>query len=275
MRSSKKKLWEIPKWIVIVIVLVLALFPVYWLIATSFKTYNQIFSMPPRWFFWPTIKGYLANFLRQDISRNLFNSIVIACSGTVLSVTLGSIAAYSFARFKFKGSRTLPLFMLSLRMLPPMIIFIPLFMILHRLRLINTYVGIILPYTAFMLPFVIWILIGFFEAIPEEVEESALIDGCTRIGALIRVVLPLAAPGLVAVSILTFTWLWNEFLLASVVTRRATQTLPVAISLLIGEQKILWNELAAIATMVITPVIVFAIIVQRYLVAGLTKGAIK
>ena len=259
----------------IVIIAIIAIFPVYWIIVGAFKTSTQLLSIPPKWVFQPRLDAFEAIFKKQGLLQNFINSLVIATCGTVLSVTFGSVAGYSFARFKFKGSTQLPLLILAIRMAPPIALLVPLFMLLNSFKLLGTYVGIILPYTAFQLPFVTWLMFGFFKGLPQELEQAALIDGCSWIGSFIRITVPLAAPGLVAVSILSFVGLWNEFMLASILTRGTTQTLPVRVGALVGQYQTHLDQLCAMAAIVIIPVVIFTVFAQKYIVKGLAEGALK
>ena len=261
-------------YIVIALFLFFFLFPIFWVIITSLKSRVQTFAIPPVWIFKPTWQSYRAIFTEMQFSHYLLNSAVIAILNTVLVVFTGSLAAYSIARFK-TGGNNLSFWILSIRMIPPIVVAVPLFIALNKLRMIDTHLALILLYTTLNLPLAVWIMRAFFMEIPEELEESAMIDGCSRMQALWRIVLPLARPGLAATAIFCFIFSWNEFLFALIFTRIVAKTAPLAMTTLMTEREIYWGNICAGATLVIVPVIVFSLIVQKHIVRGLTFGAIK
>lgn len=261
-------------YIVIALFLFFFLFPIFWVIITSLKSRVQTFAIPPVWIFKPTWQSYRAIFTEMQFSHYLLNSAVIAILNTVLVVFTGSLAAYSIARFK-TGGNNLSFWILSIRMIPPIVVAVPLFIALNKLRMIDTHLALILLYTTLNLPLAVWIMRAFFMEIPEELEESAMIDGCSRMQALWRIVLPLARPGLAATAIFCFIFSWNEFLFALIFTRIVAKTAPLAMTALMTEREIYWGNICAGATLVIVPVIVFSLIVQKHIVRGLTFGAIK
>lgn len=261
-------------YIVIALFLFFFLFPIFWVIITSLKSRVQTFAIPPVWIFKPIWQSYRAIFTEMQFSHYLLNSAVIAILNTVLVVFTGSLAAYSIARFK-TGGNNLSFWILSIRMIPPIVVTVPLFIALNKLRMIDTHLALILLYTTLNLPLAVWIMRAFFMEIPGELEESAMIDGCSRMQALWRIVLPLARPGLAATAIFCFIFSWNEFLFALIFTRIVAKTAPLAMTTLMTEREIYWGNICAGATLVIVPVIVFSLIVQKHIVRGLTFGAIK
>lgn len=261
-------------YIVIALFLFFFLFPIFWVIITSLKSRVQTFAIPPVWIFKPTWQSYRAIFTEMQFSHYLLNSTVIAILNTVLVVFTGSLAAYSIARFK-TGGNNLSFWILSIRMIPPIVVAVPLFIALNKLRMIDTHLALILLYTTLNLPLAVWIMRAFLMEIPEELEESAMIDGCSRMQAFWRIVLPLARPGLAATAIFCFIFSWNEFLFALIFTRIVAKTAPLAMTTLMTEREIYWGNICAGATLVIVPVIVFSLIVQKHIVRGLTFGAIK
>jgi len=261
-------------YIVIALFLFFFLFPIFWVIITSLKSRVQTFAIPPVWIFKPTLQSYRAIFTEMQFSHYLLNSAVIAILNTVLVVFTGSLAAYSIARFK-TGGNNLSFWILSIRMIPPIVVAVPLFIALNKLRMIDTHLALILLYTTLNLPLAVWIMRAFLMEIPEELEESAMIDGCSRMQAFWRIVLPLARPGLAATAIFCFIFSWNEFLFALIFTRIVAKTAPLAMTTLMTEREIYWGNICAGATLVIVPVIVFSLIVQKHIVRGLTFGAIK
>jgi len=259
--------------------LVLAAFfylsPFYWMISTAFKVQADIISspvhlVPPR-----LTLFHMANvFTEYGGFKSLLDSLIIASVVTVICIILGTFAAYSLARFK-TGGKNLAFWILSNRMLPPMAFVLPFFILFKNWGFIDKYRGLIFAYLIFDLPFAIWILRGFFYKIPTELDESAMIDGASTITVLFRIILPLAGPGIAATAFLCFVFSWNEFLFAFLLTRGAVRTIPVLIPMLYGGHDILYGEVSAISMVATIPMIILVIFFRRYLVTGLTLGAIK
>jgi len=258
-------------------VLVLAfLFPVIWVLGLSLKTRAQVFTAPPLYLWWPTFENYAAVLARSDFLRAFTNTLIVSTSAVALSLGIGAPAAYAFARFPFKGRSVLFFALLVMRMLPPIAVLVPMYVLFSKLGLATTRFSVVLADTTFALPLVVWLMRGFFEDLPAELEESAWIDGASRYRAFWHIVLPLVRPGLVAASILCLQLAWNDFLFAAVLTNNATQTLPVMMAAFnAGDSGVDWGGLTASGVLVILPVIIFSFIAQKHLVAGLSSGAIK
>jgi multiple sugar transport system permease protein len=261
--------------ILAVVVFFVILFPAVVLLLTSLKTELDAMSFPPKWIFQPTFKNYVAIFKTSPLIGYGLNSLIVASLNTAACLVIGSLAAYGLARFQFRGSDNLAFWFLSIRMMPPVAGIIPLYIIMKNLRLLDTVWCLILTYLTFNLPFVIWLLKGFFEEIPLEIEESALIDGCSEFGVFSRIALPLVAPGLATTAILAFIFSWNEFLFALILTGTRAVTVPVGIIGFMKETGINWGYMTAGGVLALLPVIFFVMLVQRHLVKGLTMGAIK
>jgi len=261
--------------LIIALALVFFLFPIFWIFFTSIKTRAQAFAFPPLWIFKPTLHNYEAVFSQRHLLKNLINSSIISAGAAVFALILGCLAAYAIARFTFKGRDSIAFDILSVRMMPPIASTIPFFIVMRNLRLYDTHIGLIIAYATFNLPFVIWMMRGFIEEVPVDLEESAMVDGCSRLGAVRRIVIPLISPGLAATAIFCIILSWNEFLFALVLTNKKAVTLPVAVASLISDRGIPWGEITAAAVVIIVPILIFALAVQRYLVAGLTGGAMK
>lgn len=259
----------------ILVAVVLSLAPILYLFITSFKEPNLTFSLPPVWVFTPTLQNYREVLAGGEFEKYFLNSLVIALSTTAVALFLGGLAAYGFSRFRFRGSFWLRMSALIPQMLPPITIIVPLYVLFNGLKLLDTRWALIISYLTFTIPLALWMMIGFFDDVPIELEEAAMIDGCTRLGALVRVSLPLVAPGLAATAILAFLYCWNEFLYAVILTGREARTLPVTITSFMTNKAILWGRIAASGSMVLVPVLAFALLAQRYLVRGLSRGAIK
>lgn len=267
------------KYGIIALALLATLAPVYWLTTISFKREVDQFALPPKWFvFTPTLEHYAEAFLNRSFGLYLFNSFFVAVASTVCALVIGTLAAYALARFRlpWRLDRKLALWILSTRMFPAIVTAVPLFLIMSNLRLVNTRWSLIIVYTALNLPFVVWMMRGFFAEIPRDLEEAAMVDGDSRMGAFWRVVLPLVAPGLAATAIFCLIVSWNEFLFALLLTQTdETMTLPVGIAGRVTQYGIKWGAMSAAAVMAMVPILVFALSVQRYLVRGLSLGAVK
>jgi multiple sugar transport system permease protein len=256
------------------LLLVVFLFPVYWMFAYSLKRPEEIFRSPPAWFpADPQFGNYLVLFREGDV-WSLWNSLVIAGTSTALAMVLGTLCAYGLVRFR-TGGENLALWILSQRMLPPIAIVFPVFLAYAWLGLSDTYPGLVLLYTAFALPYVVWMMRGYLMEVPAELEEAALVDGCTRLQVLTRVVIPVARNGLIATAIFAFIYSWNEFLFALVLTRTHVITYPVQISQYFGPQSTFWAKISAMSVLGTLPVFVAVAAMQRYVVRGISLGAVK
>jgi multiple sugar transport system permease protein len=259
--------------------LVIAIAPVYWMLSISLKTEVDQFAVPPRWIgFAPTFAHYYDAFFARSFGRYLVTSLTVATLSTICAVTLGTLAAYGLARFKLRAGldRRLSMWILSTRMFPPIVTAVPLFLMMRDLRLLNTITALVIVYTALNLPFVVWMMRGFFRELPKELEEAAMVDGDSRLGALRRVILPLVTPGLAATAVFCLIVSWNEFLLGLVLTQTdASMTLPVGIAGRVTQYEIKWGVMSAAGVVAMIPILVFAMAVQKYLVRGLSLGAVK
>lgn len=256
-------------------VLAWTLFPLYWILTASFKTELSLYAKPPQWIFSPIFENYKRVLFNIPFFEYLWNSTLIAMGTTVGSLVLGTLAGYGFSRVKFRGSEALRFLVLLTRMVPRMTLVVPYYLMMLRIGMLDTYSGLVIAYISFALPFSIWLLIGFFDDVPIEVEEAAMVDGCTPLGTLIRVVIPIAAPGLAVAAIFAFLVSWNEFLFALILSGPASKTLPVVIAGLTTDLGPLYGEMSAAAVMVMLPNVVMTLVMQRYVVRGLTLGAVK
>ena len=267
------------KYVLLGVAVVAAIAPVYWMVTISLKNEVDQFASPPRWFrFAPTLAHYYDAFFVRSFAKYLTTSLTVAGLSTICAVTLGTLAAYGLARFKLRGKldQRLSLWILSTRMFPPIVTAVPLFLLMRDLRLLNTIGSLVIVYTALNLPFVVWMMRGFFRELPRELEEAAMVDGDSRLGALIRVILPLVTPGLAATAVFCLIVSWNEFLLALVMTQTdASMTLPVGIAGRVTQYEIKWGVMSAAGVVAMIPILAFAMSVQRYLVRGLSLGAVK
>lgn len=261
------------------VALLFALAPVYWMLTISLKSEVEQFSVPPRWFdFTPTLAHYREAFIERSFGQYLLTSALVALVSTLCAMLVGTLAAYALARFSLprRMDARLSLWILSTRMFPPIVTAVPLFLMMRDVRLLNTRAALVIVYTAFNLPFVVWMMRGFFREIPREIEEAAMVDGDSRLGALRRVLLPLVAPGLAATAVFCLIISWNEFLFALVLTQTdAAMTLPVGIAGRVTQYEIKWGIMSAAGVVAMIPILAFAMAVQRYLVRGLSLGAVK
>lgn len=256
-------------------VLAWTLFPLYWILTASFKTELSLYAKPPQWVFSPILENYQRVLFNIPFFEYLWNSTLIAMGTTVGSLVLGVLAGYGFSRVKFRWSEALRFLVLLTRMVPRMTLVVPYYLMMLKIGMLDTYTGLVIAYISFALPFSIWLLIGFFDDVPIEVEEAAMVDGCTPLGTLIRVVIPIAAPGLAVAAIFAFLVSWNEFLFALILSGPASKTLPVVIAGLTTDLGPLYGEMSAAAVMVMLPNVVMTLVMQRYVVRGLTLGAVK
>ena len=262
------------RYLIALILVVIFVFPVYWLFIISFKTPDEIFAFPPVWY--PKaiqFANYMVLFKDGD-AVTVWNSLVLASVSTFFAMILGTIAAYSLVRFK-TGGENLAVWIISQRMMPPVAIVFPLFLVYVWLGWVDSYIGLIILYTAFALPYVIWMMRGYIEDIPVELEESALVDGCTRWEVLRKVVFPMARSGLFATAVFTFVFYWNDFLFALVLTRTEVTTYTVQVTHYFGGQSNFWAKIAAMSVLGTIPVFFTVAIMQRYLVRGISMGAVK
>lgn len=261
-------------YIILIIFALWTLFPLYWMITASFKTRLQIFGSPTL-FFTPTLDNYKEAFLLYGgLVKSFLNSLIMMSVSVALSLILGIPAAYSLGRFDFKGKGNISFFILSLRMLPPVVAALPLYLLAVKLNMLDNYSTLIVLYTVFNFPFVIWMMKGFFADIPREIEEAAQIDGCSML-RVIPFILPLVAPGVIATAIFSAILTWNEFIAALILTGRHTRTIPVELTTTITSAGIKWGNLMAGGTVALLPILVLAIAIQKHLVRGLTLGAVK
>lgn len=273
MRENKGKL--VLTHIILVIFTLVCVVPLAWIVYTSFKPRNITFAMPPVWFFRPTLENYITLFQKYQLSKYFINSLYVVSLATVLSTIIGSLAAFAFARFRMKRKKGITFWILSTRFFPPVVVLLPIFLIVQKLGLYDTRFILTFMYTGFNIPLAVWLMRSFFYDIPVEIEESALIDGCSRLRSFFRITLPLSKPGIVATAVLSAIFSWNEFIAALILTSENAKTLPIMTTGFLSAKGVMWGEMTAGCTIIVIPVIIFAFIVQKDLVRGLTFGAIK
>ena len=259
-------------WCLLILTLAFLLFPLVWMALGSFKTQVDFMAYPPRWLFRPTLANYQKVLIGGDFLKFTWNSLVIAAGSTAMSLILGVPAAYGIARYH---QTRLGVAMLAARMAPGIAFLIPWFIVFSKLHMVDTYPAVMLTHMVVVLPLVIWVLVGFFEDLPRELEESGLIDGCGVLGVFRRIALPLARPGIVATAILGVIASWNNFIFSLVIAGNSTRTLPVAIFNFVSYDSLNWGGLTAASSLITLPVLLMAFLVQKHIVRGLTIGALK
>ncbi|WP_372631843.1 carbohydrate ABC transporter permease [Cohnella sp.] len=253
-----------------------ALVPILFMAMSSAKTQVDMFSMPPQLFFEPTFGVYADMFSgRGNFVEFLTNSIIVSVVTTALSIALGVMGGYAIARGNFKREKDISFWIISTRMAPIPAVILPLYLIFAKVGLIGETAGLIFAYTTFNLPFALWLMTTFFKDVPVDLEEAAMIDGCSKFRAFWRVAVPTAAPGIVATVVLCLMFSWNDYAFASIFTGKGTQTVPVAVSLLVSQQGVKWGQAMATGTVIIMPMLICGLLVRKYMVRGLSMGAVK
>lgn len=260
-----------------VAVCALFLLPIAWMVLTSLKQQRDIFTTPPKLFFTPTLDTYITYLTQHDLPARMLNTLIVAGGAGLVSIVAGSMAGYALARIRLRGATTIGILILLSRGVPPIALAVPMFLVARAMGLLDHHITLILAYCTFLIPYVMWLMRGFFKALPEELEEAAKIDGCTRFGAFIRIIVPISLPGILSTLIFSIILAWEELLFALVLTNRAASTVPVVISGIAGDtvNGANWGALTAVGTMTVIPVVIFALLVQKWLIQGLADGATK
>jgi N,N'-diacetylchitobiose transport system permease protein len=273
-RFVRRRAWDLLG----IAVFVVLVFPVFWMVSTAFKPDDAINSLTPTWFPGsPTLDHFRDAMARPYFWDTVKNSVIIVSVAVAASIVLAFLAAVALAKYRFTGRKLFIVLMIGILMLPPAGLVIPLYVVLARYHLTNTLTGVILTYLTFVLPFAVWTLRGFILGIPKELEEAAMVDGSSRLGAFVRILLPLVAPGLVATSVFAFITSWNEYIFASVLlSDQSNHTVTVWLSYFYGTSRNTdWGGLMAASTLTAVPVILFFLLVQRRIMFGLTAGAVR
>ena len=271
-----RKLTAVLKYGLFVFILLVWAFPVIWVIVTSFKPRQDIFTLPPTLFFEPTLEHYMEAFVRgSDIASATLNSLLIAATATLLTLLVAVPAGYAFSRITFRFRGQLSFYALMTQMAPPIGLIIPYFFILSRTRMLDSYTGLIMIHMTLTVPFAIWLMITYFQDVPKELEESAAIDGASPFTTFRRVILPTTWGGVGVTAIFSFIESWNEFLYAVVLTGSKTKTVPVAIFGFLTTEESLWGPFCATGVTIMAPVIIVALFAQRHIIKGMTLGATK
>ncbi|MFB5678344.1 carbohydrate ABC transporter permease [Paenibacillus terreus] len=274
MNSAGSKRLGIGSGLALLLICLLCIFPLFWMILVSLKSKMLTYD-PSVWWFTPTFENYRAILENRNAVSYLKNSTIIVLMTTIISIFIGGMAAYGFARFEFKKKENRAFWVLSLRMLPPMASVIPLFVMASIIQVLDTHLVLIVSYMLFNIPFTIWMMRSFFEEIPVALEEAAFVDGASRFRVFIQIILPLALPGLIATAIFCIINSWNEFVFALFLTSANASTLPTTVTLFLSVSGVAWGEMSSIGVITILPMLLFAMIVQKYMIRGLSFGGVK
>ena len=269
------RLDDVLHFLALLLIILVCVFPFYWMVTASFKHQSAILASTPQFFFQPTFENYVNAFSKFDILKSLQNSLFVALVTVLISLVLGTPAAYAIARFEFKAKQDIWFWFISNRMLSPIVVALPFFLIARNFRLLDTTWALILIYLTFNVPIVVWICADQFRNIPKELDEAATLEGYNSFAIFLKIALPLAAPALAVSAIFCFIFSWNELLYALILTRNEAKTAPVVATSFMSGYELPWGQIMATGTMVALPVIIFSMIVSRQLVRGLTAGAIK
>jgi multiple sugar transport system permease protein len=273
----KIKPGKIFSYLILLTAVFVSLFPIFWTLSTSIKTRVDTFTLPPKFFnFSPTLKNYQSLLQYDGFWRIYFNTILITFCTTVLCLIVGSLAAYALARTpRFRGRNSLEILMIIVRALPGIVIILPLYNLSSYLGLYDKIWALILIYAGFNIPFAIWLMTNFFDQVPIEIEDAARVDGANNVQLFVRVLLPLVAPGLVATGVFVALLSWNEFLIPIIMAGEDSKTLPILVSSFVSNRTLDWGPMAAAATFALIPIIIFTVVIQKWLVVGLSGGAVK
>jgi multiple sugar transport system permease protein len=274
-RSPKSYVGSGVKYLVLFLFAIWTLVPIFIVVTNSFKTEMDIFTVPFKLFFTPTIGNYHRAFATGEFGRYFLNSMIIAFSSSALSVSLGVLAAYGFTNIRKKYANMLNIILIVGKSVPAITVLLPLFVILSKVHLLGTYFGPILTHTSINLPFVIWLIIGFINDIPSDLATAAEIDGCSKMQALWFIIVPILTPAIASAVILSLQYSWNEFMFSLMLTNIDTYTLPAGISKFVGSISVDWGKSSAAATVTMVPIIIAGFFAQKYLVRGMTLGAVK
>ncbi len=271
-KETKKKFWDILYFGTIILLVLFFLLPLLWMVLNSFKTPIEIVQIPPSLVFTPTLRNYENVFGQQSFLKYMWNSLVVAGGSVVFGLIIGLPAAFSIARYK---QHKLAVFILVSRIVPGITFLLPLFIMFRKFDMVDSYAALILSHLLVGLPFIIWVMVPFFEAIPMDMYDAARVDGCSVTQTFRRIILPVSVPGIVTASILSFIFSWNNFMFSIILATNETKTVPVAIFNFIAYAQIDWGGLMAAAVIITLPVLVITIITQKYVIRGLTAGAVK
>lgn len=260
--------------LVIWLLLFLFLFPILWTVLASIKEQADLFVLPPKFLFKPTFAAYQKILTTARFRTLMINSSIVSLSSVAIAMVVGTPAAYALSRFRFRGKKDISFWIISTRMAPPVVAIVPFFLLARNLNLYDTRTALIVIYLTFNVPFVVWMMNGYFSQVPVDLDEAAMLDGCDRFLALQHVILPLVMPGFLATAVISLIYSWNEFFFAYVLTGRNAQTMPVGISGFLTQHGVHWDEVTATGVLVMLPILIIGLVIQKYFVSGLVEGAL-
>lgn len=266
---------DILNWLVLLLTASIIMVPVLWMLAVSVMEPKLASDVRPHFIFWPTFENFRYLMLETNFPRSFLNSVIVSVGHTIIALLISFPAAYALSRLRFRGKELVGAWILLTRCLPPVGVAIPLYLIFLQVNLYNTRIGLMLIYLTLNLSFAVWMLRAFIDQIPREIDEAAFVDGCSRLRFLYSILLPLVSPGLVATAIYVFTLAWNEFVFAFLFTASSVRTAPVEIASYITPMGIQWGPMSAAGVLIIMPVLFFSFLIRKYLISGMTMGAVK
>jgi multiple sugar transport system permease protein len=277
MTKGKDKVFNSFMYLIMVVASLIVLVPTLWMVSTALKPNDEVMVTPPQWIpDAPTWESFVRIWDDYPFATYFANSVYIVLAATIISLVFSAMAGYGASRFRFKGKSTFLTFLLVTQMFPSIMLLIPFYKVLKTLGLIDTHLGLILVYISFTIPFCTWMMMGFFQGIPKELDEAATIDGCGRIRTFVQIILPLSLPGIAATAIYSFLQGWNEYMFALILTTSEDmKTLPVGIGQLNGFYKIVWNDMMAASFVSSLPLVILFLFLQKYFISSLTAGAVK
>ena len=273
--SGRAQLERLLAYLISLLAILVTLFPIVWLLTISFKRQRDAFAMPPKFIFEPIWDHYLSLLDRPGFVSAFLNTVYVTALGVTIAIAIAIFASYSIHRFKFRGKKLFGVWLLLAYMLPEFLFVIPMFVLYQRIGWYDTHIGLALVYQEHSLPFAVWLIRSFFKEVPAELDDAARIDGCSHLGTLRNVYIPLAAPGIAATAILTAIWIWNELTIALSLSFSEAQTITVAVASFRGYTSIAWGPMSAASIVAIAPMLIFAVFAQKYIVKGLTLGSLK
>ncbi|MCR8636906.1 carbohydrate ABC transporter permease [Paenibacillus radicis (ex Xue et al. 2023)] len=277
MTKRKDKVFNSVMYLIMVVASLIVLVPTLWMVSTAFKPNDEVMVTPPQWIpDAPTWESFIRIWNDYPFATYFANSVYIVLAATIISLVFSAMAGYGASRFRFRGKSAFLTFLLVTQMFPSIMLLIPFYKVLKTLGLIDTHMGLILVYISFTIPFCTWMMMGFFQGIPKELDEAATIDGCGRIRTFVQIILPLSLPGIAATAIYSFLQGWNEYMFALILTTsEEMKTLPVGIGQLNGFYKIVWNDMMAASFVSSLPLVILFLFLQKYFISSLTAGAVK
>lgn len=272
---SRAQLERLLAYLIALAAILITLFPIMWILGISLKTQRDAFALPPKWIFEPIWDHYIALWEKPGFADAFLNTVYVTLLGVGLAIAVAIFASYGIHRFRFRGRKLFGIWLLLAYMLPEFLFVIPMYALYQRIGWYDTHIGLAFVYQVHSLPFAVWLIRSFFKEIPGELDDASRIDGCGHLGVLRYVYIPLAAPGIAATAILTAIWIWNELTIALSLSFSQAQTITVAVASFRGYASIAWGPMAAASIVAIAPMLIFAMIAQKYIVKGLTLGSLK